>query len=52
MQTLSRGRRHPRYRLAVDRVELQTLQRPLKERYRREPAAALVTLEATGDLAD
>lgn len=34
----------------MNRTELQTLQRPLKERYRSEPAAALVTLEATGRL--
>jgi len=29
-------------------VDLRTLQRPLKERYRAEPAAAAVTLRATG----
>jgi uncharacterized OsmC-like protein len=34
----------------VDRAELQTVQRPLKERYRSEPASALVTLTATGEL--
>ena len=34
----------------MDRAELQTIQRPLKEHYRSEPAAALVTLRATGDL--
>jgi uncharacterized OsmC-like protein len=36
--------------LGVDRDELQALQAPLKERYRAEPDAALVTLSATGDL--
>jgi uncharacterized OsmC-like protein len=34
----------------VDRAELQTIQRPLKERYRSEPESALVTLSATGEL--
>ena len=34
----------------MDRAELQTIQRPLKERYRSEPASALVTLTATGQL--
>jgi uncharacterized OsmC-like protein len=34
----------------VDRAELQTLQKPLKERYREEPAAALITLRADGKL--
>jgi uncharacterized OsmC-like protein len=34
----------------VDRAELQTIQRPLKDRYRSEPASALVTLTATGEL--
>jgi uncharacterized OsmC-like protein len=36
----------------MDRAALQTLQAPLKERYRDEPAAALVTLTATGTLDD
>ncbi len=36
----------------MDRAELQTIQRPLKERYRDEPAIALVTLRATGGLDD
>jgi hypothetical protein len=31
-------------------LELQTIQRPLKERYRSEPASALVSLTATGEL--
>ena len=34
----------------MDREELQKIQTPLKERYREEPAAALVTLEADGTL--
>jgi uncharacterized OsmC-like protein len=34
----------------VDRAELQALQKPLKERYREEPAAALITLRADGQL--
>jgi len=34
----------------VNRDELQKLQTPLKERYREEPAAALVTLQAEGRL--
>jgi uncharacterized OsmC-like protein len=34
------------------REELQALQAPLKERYSAEPAAALITLSATGSLGD
>jgi len=34
----------------VDRAELQELQKPLKERYREDPEAALVTLRAEGRL--
>lgn len=34
----------------MDRDGLRTLQRPLKARYRDEPAAALVTLRAEGSL--
>jgi uncharacterized OsmC-like protein len=34
----------------VDRTELQAVQKPLKERYRAEPEAALVTLRAEGRL--
>jgi uncharacterized OsmC-like protein len=34
----------------MDRAELQTIQRPLKDRYRSEPASAVVTLTATGEL--
>jgi uncharacterized OsmC-like protein len=36
----------------VDRAELQSAQAPLKERYRSEPAAALVTLHAEGELGE
>jgi uncharacterized OsmC-like protein len=36
----------------MDRDELQTLQAPLKERYRDEPEAALVTLSASGTLGE
>src|ERR1700759_346628 len=35
----------------MDRTELRTIQRPLKEQYREEPDAAVVTLHAAGDLA-
>ena len=34
----------------MDRTELQTVQKPLKDRYREEPAAALITLRADGEL--
>ncbi|HEX4718960.1 MAG TPA: OsmC family protein [Thermoleophilaceae bacterium] len=34
----------------MDRVELRELQAPLKERYRAEPGAAVVTLKAEGAL--
>ncbi len=34
----------------MDREQLQATQEPLKERYRREPKAALITLRAAGDL--
>jgi uncharacterized OsmC-like protein len=34
----------------MDRVELQAVQKPLKDRYREEPAAALITLRADGTL--
>jgi uncharacterized OsmC-like protein len=34
----------------VDRAELQAVQKPLKEQYREEPAAALITLRAEGKL--
>jgi uncharacterized OsmC-like protein len=36
----------------MDRDQLRTLQAPLKERYRDEPAAAVITLAATGELGD
>lgn len=34
----------------MERSELQELQRPLKERYRADPAAAVITLSASGSL--
>jgi uncharacterized OsmC-like protein len=34
----------------VDRAELQAVQKPLKDRYREEPGAALITLRAQGEL--
>jgi uncharacterized OsmC-like protein len=34
----------------MDRAELQAMQAPLKERYREEPGAALITLRADGEL--
>jgi uncharacterized OsmC-like protein len=36
----------------MDRDELRALQAPLKERYREEPEAAVVTLSASGSLCD
>jgi uncharacterized OsmC-like protein len=36
----------------VDRDQLRTLQAPLKERYKAQPQAALVTLSAEGDLGE
>ncbi len=36
----------------MDRVALQTLQAPFKERYRSEPEAALITLKAAGRLGE
>jgi uncharacterized OsmC-like protein len=36
----------------VDRTELQALQTPLKERYRDDPDAAVVTLSARGSLGE
>jgi uncharacterized OsmC-like protein len=36
----------------MDRESLRKVQQPLKDRYRSEPEAALVTLSARGDLAD
>jgi uncharacterized OsmC-like protein len=40
----------PSQELAVNREELQAVQTPLKARYREEPGAALITLQAQGDL--
>ena len=34
----------------MDRAQLQATQKPLKERYREEPTAALITLRADGKL--
>ena len=34
----------------MDRAELQAVQKPLKDRYREEPADALITLRADGQL--
>lgn len=36
----------------MDAGELKSLQAPLKEKYRQEPASALVTLRATGQAAE
>jgi uncharacterized OsmC-like protein len=36
----------------MDAAELRALQAPLKERYKNEPAAALITLKAQGTLDD
>jgi uncharacterized OsmC-like protein len=36
----------------MDSTALRELQAPLKEKYRNEPGAALITLKAKGDLAD
>jgi uncharacterized OsmC-like protein len=41
-----------KYDRGVDRTELRALQEPLKERYRAEPDAAVVTLSATGTLGE
>ena len=35
-----------------DREDLRTIQEPLKQRYREEPSAALVTLRASGNLGE
>jgi uncharacterized OsmC-like protein len=34
----------------VDRAELQAVQKPLKERYREDPTASVITLQAQGQL--
>jgi uncharacterized OsmC-like protein len=36
----------------MDRAELREVQRPLKDRYKTEPEAAVITLHAEGSLAD
>jgi hypothetical protein len=36
----------------MDRDELRAVQDPLKQRYREDAAAALITLEASGTLED
>ncbi len=36
----------------MDAAELRALQAPLKERYKSEPGAALITLRAKGTLDD
>jgi uncharacterized OsmC-like protein len=36
----------------MERDDLRAIQAPLKERYAEEPAAALITLEATGSLGE
>jgi uncharacterized OsmC-like protein len=38
--------------VAVNREQIRALQSPLKERYRDDPASALVTLSARGSLGD
>lgn len=40
------------YQLIVDREQLRATQTPIKERYKRDPEAALVTLSAGGRLDD
>jgi uncharacterized OsmC-like protein len=34
----------------MDRAQLQTVQKPIKDRYREDPEAAVVTLSASGEL--
>jgi len=36
----------------IDREDLRAVQEPLKQRYREEPGAALITLSATGTLGE
>jgi uncharacterized OsmC-like protein len=38
--------------VGVDRDQLRTVQAPLKERYKAEPSAAVITLSATGELGE
>jgi uncharacterized OsmC-like protein len=40
------------YAQAMDRDELRRIQAPLKERYKEDPRAGVVTLRATGELGD
>ena len=40
------------YHPGVDSDQLRTIQAPLKERYKAEPEAALVTLSASGELGE
>src|SRR5258708_22797299 len=42
----------PTWRSPMDRESLRSVQQPLKERYRSEPEAALVTLHAEGTLGE
>jgi uncharacterized OsmC-like protein len=42
----------PHYAPAMERDELRSLQKPVKERYRAEPGAAVLTLRAEGSLSD
>lgn len=42
--------RSPEAFLGMDRDELRQVQAPLKDRYRDEPAAAMITLHADGEL--
>jgi len=46
---VSRAGRNLRH---VEREQLRELQAPLKERYRQDPAAAVVTLSASGELGE
>src|SRR5206468_7993286 len=46
----SRKPRSLRHDVAMDGTELRAIQAPLKQRYRDEPAAAVVTLTAEGTL--
>jgi uncharacterized OsmC-like protein len=38
--------------VGVEREQLRTLQAPLKERYKAEPSAAVITLAASGELGE
>src|ERR1700720_703981 len=41
---------HPREVVVVDSEQLRAVQSPLKDRYREDPGAALITLHAEGEL--